>query len=107
MDQKALPAYGYSLYEFQVLGRNGLTERPVDYGENLAEGKTTTASSLRDVWWMYDENGVIDQTNVLAKKCCGRQEQYLLDFRGSRQPVAYCGSGQKLYDWKGHHRLVL
>ncbi len=67
MDKKALPAYGYSLYEFQVLGRNGLTERPVDYGENLAKGKTATASSLRDVWWMYDENGVIDQTNVLAK----------------------------------------
>ena len=67
MDKKALPAYGYSLYEFQVLGRNGLTERPVDYGENLAKGKTATASSLRDVWWMYDDNGVIDQTNVLAK----------------------------------------
>lgn len=66
MDEKFLSAYGYSLYEFQVFGRNGLTERPVDYGENLAAGKNVTASSLRDVWWMYDENGVIDQTNVLA-----------------------------------------
>ena len=77
MDKKALPAYGYSLYEFQVFGRNGLTERPVDYGENLAEGKTVTASSLRDVWWMYDENGVIDQTNVLANNAVdGKSNTY-------------------------------
>ncbi len=67
MKEKALPAYGYSLYEFQVFGRDGLTERPADYGENLAEGKKVTASSLRDAWWMYDDNGVIDQTGVLAE----------------------------------------
>lgn len=67
MNEKQLPAYGYSLYEFQVYGRDGLTERPIDYGENLAAEKTVTASSLRDVWWMYDENGVIDQSNVLAE----------------------------------------
>ncbi|MBQ9885559.1 MAG: discoidin domain-containing protein [Lachnospiraceae bacterium] len=66
MQQKFLPAYGYSMFEFQVYGLNGLTERPVDYGTNLALNKTATASSLRDVWWMYDANGVINQTNVLA-----------------------------------------
>ena len=77
MDKKALSAYGYSLYEFQVFGRNGLTERPVDYGENLAEGKSVKASSLRDVWWMYDENGVIDQTNVLAENAVdGKDNTY-------------------------------
>ena len=31
MTDKALAAYGYSLYEFQVLGLNGVTPRPVDY----------------------------------------------------------------------------
>ena len=67
MTDKALAAYGYSLYEFQVLGLNGVTQRPVDYGKNIAEGKNVTASSLRDVWWMYDDNGVIDQSTVLAK----------------------------------------
>lgn len=66
MDKKALPAYGYSLYEFQVYGKGGLTERPVDYGENIALSKSVTASSLRDVWWMYDENGVINQDAVKA-----------------------------------------
>ena len=67
MTDKALSAYGYSLYEFQVLGLNGVTQRPVDYGKNIAEGKNVTASSLRDVWWMYDNNGVINQSTVLAK----------------------------------------
>ena len=52
---------------FQVLGLNGVTQRPVDYGKNIAEGKNVTASSLRDVWWMYDNNGVINQSTVLAK----------------------------------------
>lgn len=67
MTKKALEAYGYSLYEFEVYGKDGITKRPVDYGENLALNKNATASSLRDVWWMYDDNGVIDQTSVLAK----------------------------------------
>ena len=67
MTDKALAAYGYSLYEFQVLGLNGVTQRPVDYGKNIAEGKNVTASSLRDVWWMYDDKGVINQSTVLAK----------------------------------------
>ncbi len=67
MLEKQLPAYGYSLYEFEIMGRNGLTKRPADYGTNLALNKPATASSLRDIWWMYDPNGVIDQTSVLAK----------------------------------------
>lgn len=65
MTEKALTAYGYSLHEFEVMGRDGLTKRPVDYGTNIAQGKATSTSSLRDAWWMYDDNGVIDQTNVL------------------------------------------
>lgn len=67
MTKKALTAYGYSLYEFEVYGTDGVTKRPVDYGINIAENKSVQASSLRDVWWMYDDNGVINQTSVLAK----------------------------------------
>ena len=67
MTEKALSAYGYSLYEFQVYGTDGVTKRPVDYGTNIAKNKNVQSSSLRDVWWMYDTNGVIDQSTVLAK----------------------------------------
>ncbi|MCR5836754.1 MAG: discoidin domain-containing protein [Lachnospiraceae bacterium] len=67
MTQKQLPAYGYSLYEFEVMGLDGITKRPVDYGTNIAQGKNVSASSLRDIWWMYDDNGVIDQSTVLAQ----------------------------------------
>ena len=77
MTDKALAAYGYSLYEFQVLGLNGVTQRPVDYGKNIAEGKNVTASSLRDVWWMYDDKGVINQSTVLAKNAVdGNMDSY-------------------------------
>ena len=70
MTEKALPAYGYSLFEFQVYGTNGVVERPVDYGVNLAlnkpvksrsntvkSGDTTKEVNTRDEWWMYDEDG--------------------------------------------------
>ena len=67
MTQKALSAYGYSLYEFQVFGTDGVTKRPENYGTNIAENKNVQSSSLRDVWWMYDDNGVINQSSVLAK----------------------------------------
>lgn len=65
-----MPAYGYSLYEFQVYGTNGVVERPVDYGENLAlnkpvksksnivkSGDTEKEVNTRDEWWMYDSDG--------------------------------------------------
>lgn len=39
MTEKALPDYGYSLFEFQIYGANGVVERPVDYGVNLALNK--------------------------------------------------------------------
>lgn len=74
MTKKALTAYGYSLYEFEVYGTDGVTKRPIDYGTNIAENKTVQASSLRDVWWMYDDNGVIDQTSVLAKNAVDGQD---------------------------------
>ncbi|MCR5738094.1 MAG: discoidin domain-containing protein [Eubacterium sp.] len=67
MTEKQLPAYGYSLYEFEIYGLNGITKPPVNYGTNIAEGKNVSASSLRDIWWMYDSNGVIDQSSVLAQ----------------------------------------
>ena len=70
MTEKALPAYGYSLYEFQVYGTNGVVERPVDYGVNLAlnkpvksksnivkSGDTEKEVNTRDEWWMYDSDG--------------------------------------------------
>lgn len=67
-EEKGAPAYGYSLFEFRVYGRNGLTKPPVNYGENLAMGKKVTASSVQKEWWM-DPNGtgIYDQTNVLAE----------------------------------------
>ena len=70
MTEKALPAYGYSIYEFQVYGTNGIVERPVEYGENLAlnkpvksrtnivkSGDTEKEVNTRDEWWMYDSDG--------------------------------------------------
>lgn len=50
-DKKATN-YGYSLFEFQVYGLDGLAPRPVDYGTNLALNKDTKASSARVEWWM-------------------------------------------------------
>lgn len=77
MTDKALAAYGYSLYEFEVYGTDGVTKRPADYGTNIAENKSVQASSLRDVWWMYDNNGVINQTSVLAKNAVdGNDDTY-------------------------------
>ena len=55
-----------------------MTKRPVDYGTNIAENKNVQASSLRDVWWMYDDNGVIDQSSVLAKNAVDGNEKILL-----------------------------
>ena len=87
MTEKFLSAYGYSLYEFEVMGLDGVTKRPADYGTNLAAGKNVTASSLRDVWWMYDDNGVIDQTSVLAKNAVDGQDN------------TYWTSGEKDNQW--------
>ncbi len=36
MKMKRLEAYGYSCMSFEVYGKDGVTKRPVDYGENLA-----------------------------------------------------------------------
>ncbi len=87
MTKKALEAYGYSLYEFEVYGLDGITKRPTDYGKNLAQGKNASASSLRDVWWMYDDNGVIDQTSVLAKNAVDGNDS------------SYWTSGEKDNQW--------
>lgn len=51
--EKAMKAYGVSLFEFQVYGFNGL------YKVNLAQGKQAQASSTLDAWWMYDDQGNI------------------------------------------------
>lgn len=77
MTKKNFEDYGYSLFEFEVYGLNGITKRPVYYGNNIAQGKNVSASSLRDVWWMYDENGVIDQSSVLAQNAVdGKDNTY-------------------------------
>ena len=86
MTKKALTAYGYSLYEFEVYGTDGVTKRPVDYGTNIAENKNVQASSLRDVWWMYDDNGVINQTSVLAKNAVdGNDNTYWCSSESDKQ----------------------
>lgn len=56
--------YGYSLYEFQVYGLDGLTPRPDNYGTNLALNKEVKRSAIRDVWWMYDEAGNLKPESV-------------------------------------------
>ncbi|WP_026508795.1 discoidin domain-containing protein [Butyrivibrio sp. MC2013] len=73
MNEKQLPAYGYSLYEFEIMGLDGLTKRPADYGTNIALNKNVTVSSLRDAWWMYN-GGVLDQTSVLGKNAVDGQD---------------------------------
>ena len=86
MTKKALEAYGYSLYEFQVMGTDGVTKRPENYGTNIAENKTVQASSLRDVWWMYNDNGVIDQSSVLAKNAVdGKDNTYWCSGESDKQ----------------------
>lgn len=55
--------WGYSLYEMQVYGLDGLVQRPVDYGENIALNKPVDCSGMRDVWWLY-EDGVLNQDTV-------------------------------------------
>ena len=86
MTKKAMTAYGYSLYEFEVYGTDGVTKRPVDYGTNIAENKNVQASSLRDVWWMYDDNGVIDQSSVLAKNAVdGNENTYWCSGESDKQ----------------------
>jgi endoglucanase Acf2 len=44
---RSLPAYGYSLYEFQVNGTGGVNTPPVQLGPNIALNKTAVASSVQ------------------------------------------------------------
>ena len=64
MTEKAMPAYGYSLYEVQVYGTDGVVKRPVNYGENIAQGKKVECSGIVDEWWMYDEDGNLKENSV-------------------------------------------
>ena len=85
-EKKAEIAYGYSVFEFQVLGLDGLTPRPVDYGENLAYHQPVTVSSVQKEWWMIkkdesgneikDENGdpIYDQKDVLPENAVDGDE---------------------------------
>lgn len=42
--------YGYSFFEFQVYGLNGVAKRPDAYGKNLALERPVQSSSVRDEW---------------------------------------------------------
>ena len=64
MTEKAMPAYGYSLYEVQIYGTDGAVKRPVNYGENIAQGKKVECSGIPDEWWMYDEDGNLKEGSV-------------------------------------------
>ena len=98
MTEKQLPAYGYSLYEFQVFGDNGLVERPEDYGTNLAKDKNVTCSGIRDEWWMYDENGVLKPdavNNVKADNAVdGNRKTSFTSYQGDDQWI-YVDLGQE------------
>ena len=72
--------YGYSLYEFQVYGVDGLVKPPVDYGENVAKGKKVTSSSVNLQWWMrkqVDTNTTKEQLKEIFDKA------YFVDGKGN------------------------
>lgn len=60
MTKRALTAYGYSFNEFKIYGLDGVTKRPINYGENLALDKPATSSGVRL------SDGSTDDTKVKA-----------------------------------------
>lgn len=84
--------YGYSLYEFQVYGLNGLTPRPDSYGENIALNKHTERSAIRDVWWMYDDEG-----NLLPEEVAEVEAANIIDGNTSTSFTSAQADNQWVY----------
>lgn len=89
VNERAMEAYGCSMYEFQVYGTNGARKRPSNYGKNLALNKTVTCSGIRDEWWMKDEDGNIMESaynNVKAENAVdGNTETSFTSYQGTDQ----------------------
>lgn len=92
MTVKYFTQYGYSLYEFQVYGLNGVTPRPVDYGTNLALNKPAKSSGIVDEWWMKDDNG-----NLKADEVAKVDESNAVDGKNNTTFKSYQADNQWLY----------
>lgn len=92
MNSRFFSAYGYSLYEFEVYGLNGVTKRPVDYGTNIAKGKSVKYSALRDEWWMYDSDG-----NLMESSLASVQGSNAVDGDDSTSFTSYQSDNQWFY----------
>ncbi len=92
MTERELEAYGCSLYEIKINGTNGVVERPEDYGVNLALNKPVTCSGIRDEWWMYDEEGNLNEDSVASVKA-----ENAVDGDYSTTFTSYQGDDQWIY----------
>jgi len=101
MTEKILAAYGYSLYEFEVMGLDGITKRPADYGTNLAQNKPVNCSAIRDEWWMYDEAGNLKPDSVASV-----QASNAVDGNKDTSFTSYQSNNQWLYvDLGGYYEI--
>ncbi|WP_302626360.1 discoidin domain-containing protein [uncultured Eubacterium sp.] len=90
--ERAMSAYGCSMYEFQVYGDNGVRKRPANYGTNLALNKEVTCSGIRDEWWMKDENG-----NIMESAYNNVKAENAVDGNASTSFTSYQGDDQWIY----------
>lgn len=117
MTVKYFTQYGYSIYEMQVYGLNGMASRPDDYGTNLALNKSAKSSGIVDEWWMKDNNGnlkpeevaKVDETNAVdgnnstAYKSARADNQWLYvdlgkEYNIGRVILNWAGGAGKIYD---------
>ncbi len=89
MTEKFLSAYGYSLYEFEVYGTDGIKKRAEDYGENIAKQKNVQCSGVRDEWWMYDDNGNIKSDSLASVQATnavdGKEDTAFTSYQSNNQ----------------------
>lgn len=110
MTEKALSAYGYSFYEFQVYGTGGLTKRPENYGDNIALDKETVCSGLREEWWMFDDAGNLKEDSVASVQASnandGDENSSFTSYQSNNQWI-YVDLGQEyeigrvIIEWTG------
>ncbi len=102
-EEKVFAQYGYSLFEFEVLGLNGLTKPTPVYGENIAKGKNVTSSSESNIWWLlayYPEgaaratNAVDGNKDTLWRSSEEAKDQWITVDLGSKQEI-----GRVILDW--------
>jgi endoglucanase Acf2 len=88
--QRALAAYGYSVFEFQVFGTGGVNPPPAaPLGPNVALNKPTTASSIHQDWYItpgqVDPNKAVDgDMNTRWGSALDEQEWIYVDLGSTR-----------------------